>query len=102
MIGKIIAAAKELEKLGAVVDVVSCPTFGLGLPAYYVLALSEASSNLARYDAIRYGAENTTRSEGLAPRWAMGILMGTYALSAGHSDAYYKRAHRQPPGARWT
>lgn len=92
VIGKIIAAAKELEKLGAVVDVVSCPTFGLGLPAYYVLALSEASSNLARYDAIRYGAENTTRSEGLGAEVKRRILMGTYALSAGHSDAYYKRA----------
>ena len=92
VVGKIIAAAKELEKLGAVVDVVSCPTFGLGLPAYYVLALSEASSNLARYDAIRYGAENTTRSEGLGAEVKRRILMGTYALSAGHSDAYYKRA----------
>lgn len=92
VVGKIVAAAAELEKLGAVVDVVSCPTFGLGLPAYYVLALSEASSNLARYDAIRYGAENTTRSEGLGAEVKRRILMGTYALSAGHSDAYYKRA----------
>ena len=92
VVGKIVAAAEELEKLGAVVDVVSCPTFGLGLPAYYVLALSEASSNLARYDAIRYGAENTTRSEGLGAEVKRRILMGTYALSAGHSDAYYKRA----------
>ena len=70
-------------------DVVSCPTFGLGLPAYYVLALSEASLNLARYDAIRYGAENTTRSEACAEvkrasRWAL------VCASAGHSDAYYK------------
>ena len=92
VVGKIVAAAAELEKLGAVVDVVSCPTFGLGLPAYYVLALSEASSNLARYDAIRYGATNTTRSEGLGAEVKRRILMGTYALSAGHSDAYYKRA----------
>ena len=92
VVGKIVAAAEELEKLGAVVDVVSCPTFGLGLPAYYVLALSEASSNLARYDAIRYGATNTTRSEGLGTEVKRRILMGTYALSAGHSDAYYKRA----------
>ena len=92
VVGKIVAAAEELEKLGAVVDVVSCPTFGLGLPAYYVLALSEASSNLARYDAIRYGATDTTRSEGLGAEVKRRILMGTYALSAGHSDAYYKRA----------
>ena len=98
VVGKIVAAAAELEKLGAVVDVVSCPTFGLGLPAYYVLALSEASSNLARYDAIRYGATNTTRSEGLGAEVKRRILMGTYALSAGHSDAYYKRAQEMFSG----
>ena len=75
------------------------PTFGLGLPAYYVLAL-EASSNLARYDAIRYDAENTTRSEGLGAEVAA-HLMGTYALSAGRSDAYW-RAQRRGVWWRWT
>ncbi|MDA9097377.1 Asp-tRNA(Asn)/Glu-tRNA(Gln) amidotransferase subunit GatA [bacterium] len=88
----VLKAASEMEKLGATVDIVSCPTFGLGLPAYYILALSEASSNLARYDAIRYGATNTTRSSGFGDEVKRRILMGSYALSYGHSDAYYKRA----------
>mmetsp|Transcript_30156 Transcript_30156/g.74834 ORF Transcript_30156/g.74834 Transcript_30156/m.74834 type:complete len:466 (-) Transcript_30156:1190-2587(-) len=87
----IIEGAKQMEELGAVVDVVSCPSFHLGLPAYYILALSEASSNLARYDSIRFGSK-VTRSEGLGSEVKRRMLMGSYALSAGHSDAYYKRA----------
>jgi aspartyl-tRNA(Asn)/glutamyl-tRNA(Gln) amidotransferase subunit A len=94
VVDAIIESAKELEKLGAIVDVVSCPTFGLGLPAYYVLALSEASSNLARYDAVRYGAPNVSRSQGLGAEVKRRVLMGSYALSAGHADAYYKRAQK--------
>ncbi|EFJ52345.1 hypothetical protein VOLCADRAFT_86683 [Volvox carteri f. nagariensis] len=84
---------------------VSLPTFGLGLPAYYVLALSEASSNLSRYDGVRYGARTAgasdlpslfcgSRGEGLGPEVKRRILMGTYALSAGYYDAYYKRAQQ--------
>lgn len=87
---------------------VSLPTFELGLPAYYVLALSEASSNLSRYDGVRYGLRAThgaagrdlkdmycsTRGEGLGSEVKRRILMGTYALSAGYYDAYYKRAQQ--------
>lgn len=92
---------------------VSLPTFELGLPAYYVLALSEASSNLSRYDGVRYGLRATegaaaadlrdmytaTRGEGLGAEVKRRILMGTYALSAGYYDAYYKRA--QQVGGGW-
>jgi aspartyl-tRNA(Asn)/glutamyl-tRNA(Gln) amidotransferase subunit A len=87
---------------------VSLPTFDLGLPAYYVLALSEASSNLSRYDGVRYGQRASegaaardlrdmyanTRGAGLGPEVKRRILMGTYALSAGYYDAYYKRAQQ--------
>jgi aspartyl-tRNA(Asn)/glutamyl-tRNA(Gln) amidotransferase subunit A len=87
----VLQAAREMEQLGATIDIVSCPSFDLGLPAYYVLALSEASSNLARYDNIRYGAVERRR-EGFGPEVKRRILMGSFALSAGYSDAYYKRA----------
>lgn len=97
-------AAKHLESLGAVVEETTLPSFRLGLPAYYVIAVSEASSNLSRYDGVRYGmraAESKDlRSMYLASRAAMGnevrrrILMGTYALSAGYYDAYYKKAQQ--------
>ncbi|GLC34522.1 hypothetical protein PLESTB_001252100 [Pleodorina starrii] len=103
--GAIRAAARHLESLGAVVEEVSLPTFGLGLPAYYVLALSEASSNLSRYDGVRYGARapgaadlpsmfSRSRGDGLGGEVKRRILMGTYALSAGYYDAYYKRAQQ--------
>ncbi|KAG2501198.1 hypothetical protein HYH03_001012 [Edaphochlamys debaryana] len=99
------AAARHLEALGATVEEVHLPTFGLGLPAYYVLALSEASSNLSRYDGVRYGARapgaadmgslyTVSRGEGLGGEVKRRILMGAYALSAGYYDAYYKRAQQ--------
>lgn len=99
------AAARHYEALGATVEEVSLPTFGLGLPAYYVLALSEASSNLSRYDGVRYGARAAgagdlagmycgSRGAGLGDEVKRRILMGTYALSAGYYDAYYKRAQQ--------
>mmetsp|Transcript_13961 Transcript_13961/g.30176 ORF Transcript_13961/g.30176 Transcript_13961/m.30176 type:complete len:538 (+) Transcript_13961:56-1669(+) len=99
------AAAKAMEELGAVVEEVSLPNFGVGLPAYYVLALSEASSNLSRYDGVRYGARDgqaadlasmygRSRDAGLGAEVKRRILMGTYALSAGYYDAYYKRAQQ--------
>ncbi|KAG1673670.1 hypothetical protein FOA52_010538 [Chlamydomonas sp. UWO 241] len=100
------AAAAHLESLGAVVEEVDLPSYGTGLPAYYVLALSEASSNLSRYDGVRYGARveagegglagmyAQTRGQGLGPEVKRRILMGTYALSAGYYDAYYKRAQQ--------
>ena len=92
-----------VESLGAKVHEVSCPTFLFGLPAYYILALSEASSNLARYDGIRFGAQDylnmdlvdsikSSRFEGFGAEVKRRILMGTYTLSEGYSDAYYKRA----------
>ncbi|CAL8464275.1 g3810 [Coccomyxa elongata] len=97
-------AAKHLESLGADVDEVSLPSSDAGLPAYYVIATSEASSNLSRFDGVRYGlckqganireVYNETRGEGLNAEVKRRILMGTYALSAGYYDAYYKRAQQ--------
>lgn len=97
-------AAKHLEVLGATIKEVSLPSFSLGLPAYYILACSEASSNLARYDGIRYGCQapaddlmsmyGKSRSQGFGPEVKRRILMGTYALSAGYYDAFYKRAQQ--------
>lgn len=83
---------------------VSLPSFGLGLPAYYVIAPSEASSNLSRFDGLRYGPQaagataaeslRATRGERFGPEVKRRILMGTYALTAGYYDAYYKRAQQ--------
>eukprot|EP00798_Chlamydomonas_sp_ICE-L_P031197 gene31197-6344_t len=97
-------AAKHFESLGAEVEEVSLPTFRVGLPAYYVIALSEASSNLSRYDGVRYGARSdstelnamyqTSRGQGLGEEVKRRILMGTYALSSGYYDAYYKKAQQ--------
>ena len=99
------ATASHLESLGAIVEEVSLPTYANGLPAYYVIALSEASSNLSRYDGVRYGHRfrdakelremyTETRSTTLGAEVKRRILMGTYALSAGYYDAYYKRAQQ--------
>ncbi|KAL3700179.1 hypothetical protein R1sor_018201 [Riccia sorocarpa] len=98
------SAAKHLENLGAEVIEVELPKFSLGLPAYYVLAASEASSNLSRYDGARYGRREDaqelvtmygkSRDMGLGSEVKRRILMGTYALSAGYYDAYYKRAQQ--------
>lgn len=95
---------KHLESLGADVSEISLPQLDLALPAYYVLAVSEASSNLARYDGVRYGLRhpaanlrsmyNGTRQEGFGEEMKRRILMGTYALSAGYYDAYYKKAQQ--------
>ena len=80
------------------------PEFGYGLSAYYLIAPAEASSNLARYDGVRYGlrvdgddvaAMNTaTRTAGFGPEVKRRIMLGTYALSAGYYDAYYAQAQR--------
>lgn len=98
------AAVKRLGELGAEVVEVSLPSFALGLPAYYVIAPSEASSNLSRYDGLRYGPQvaagsaldqfKATRGQRFGPEVKRRILMGTYALSAGYYDAYYKRAQQ--------
>ncbi|CAN4117604.1 unnamed protein product [Withania somnifera] len=104
VISSIRGAASHLEELGCTVTEVSLPSFSLGLPAYYILASSESSSNLSRYDGIRYGKQvvadelnslyGESRAAGLGSEVKMRILMGTYALSAGYYDAYYKRAQQ--------
>jgi aspartyl-tRNA(Asn)/glutamyl-tRNA(Gln) amidotransferase subunit A len=97
-------AADDLAKAGAVVEEVAVPEMRFGLSAYYLIAPAEASSNLARYDGVRYGlrvdapdvaAMNTaTRTAGFGPEVKRRIMLGTYALSAGYYDAYYGKAQR--------
>ena len=100
-------ALARLEKLGATVHEVSCPSFGYALPAYYLIAPSECSSNLARFDAVRYGLRvgddgvrsleevmSLTREAGFGPEVKRRIMLGTYALSSGYYDAYYGQAQK--------
>lgn len=97
-------AVEELVKLGATVKEISCPRFRYGLPIYYIIAPSEASANLARYDAVKYGireeSENllemytSTRAKGFGAEVKRRIMLGTYALSAGYYDAYYLKAQK--------
>ena len=98
-------ALKLAEGLGASVERVSLPHAPHGLAAYYVIAPAEASSNLARFDGVRYGlrAEDSrdllgmytsTRHDGFGPEVKRRIMLGTYALSSGYYDAYYGRAQR--------
>lgn len=97
-------AAEVLGKAGARIGEVSLPEVVFGLSAYYVVAPAEASSNLARYDGVRYGkrvgGETTeqmmvaTRSEGFGPEVKRRIMLGTYVLSAGYFDAFYVTAQR--------
>ncbi|MCO1580894.1 Asp-tRNA(Asn)/Glu-tRNA(Gln) amidotransferase subunit GatA [Crossiella sp. SN42] len=102
------AAVATLEKLGAEVVEVSCPNFTYALPAYYLIAPSECSSNLARFDAMRYGLRvggedpaldaeqvmSLTREAGFGPEVKRRVILGTYALSAGYYDAYYGSAQK--------
>ena len=99
------ASAAQLEALGAELVEVSCPRFNDGIATYYVIAPSEASANLARYDGVKYGfrAEDAeslaamtarSRAEGFGAEVQRRILIGTYALSAGYVDAYYKKAQQ--------
>ncbi len=101
----VLAAAEQLQSLGCELVEVSCPRFNDGIATYYVIAPSEASANLARYDGVKYGyraeeaaslAEMTARSraEGFGDEVQRRILIGTYALSAGYVDAYYKKAQQ--------
>lgn len=96
-----------LESLGAKVVEVSCPSFTTALPAYYLIAPSECSSNLARFDAMRYGLRvgddgtrsaeevmSMTRAAGFGPEVKRRIMLGTYALSSGYYDAYYGQAQK--------
>lgn len=99
----VLAAAKRYEKLGANIEEVKLPSLKHALSAYYVISSAEASSNLARFDGIRYGyrSENAetlddiyknSRSEGFGPEVQRRIMLGTFALSSGYYDAYYKKA----------
>ena len=105
------AAVREgieaLVKLGAEVVEVSCPHFEYALPAYYLIAPSECSSNLARFDGVRYGMRvgddgqrsleevmSITREAGFGPEVKRRIMIGTYALSSGYYDAYYGQAQK--------
>jgi aspartyl-tRNA(Asn)/glutamyl-tRNA(Gln) amidotransferase subunit A len=98
------AVGRALEKEGATVERVSLPSSTYGLSAYYLIAPAEASSNLARYDGVRYGlrvdAEDVatmnarTRGAGFGPEVKRRIMLGTYALSAGYYDAYYAKSQR--------
>jgi len=98
------AAIKQFESLGAVPVEVSLPHAEYAVATYYVLATSEASSNLARYDGVKYGfrAEGRdlldmymkTRAQGFGPEVKRRIMLGTYTLSSGYYDAYYKKAQQ--------
>src|SRR5690349_18922975 len=98
---------EALVKLGAEVVEVSCPHFQYALPAYYLIAPSECSSNLARFDGVRYGLRvgddgnrsleevmSLTRDAGFGPEVKRRIILGTYALSSGYYDAYYGQAQK--------
>lgn len=96
-------AAKEYEKLGATLHEIQLPNTALSIPAYYVIAPAECSSNLARFDGVRYGYRcdgpknledlyKRSRTEGFGAEVKRRILIGTYALSAGYYDAYYLKA----------
>ena len=99
------SALEELKRLGAELVEVSLPNAGLSVPVYYVVAPAECSSNLARFDGVRYGHRcddpkdledlyKRSRSEGFGPEVKRRIMIGTYALSAGYYDAYYLKAQK--------
>ncbi|WP_101757623.1 Asp-tRNA(Asn)/Glu-tRNA(Gln) amidotransferase subunit GatA [Oceanicoccus sp. KOV_DT_Chl] len=99
------AAIKEYEALGATVKEISLPNTHLAVPCYYIIAPSEASANLSRFDGVRYGYRckdpkdlhdlyTRTREEGFGEEVKRRILIGTYALSAGFYDAYYRKAQQ--------
>jgi aspartyl-tRNA(Asn)/glutamyl-tRNA(Gln) amidotransferase subunit A len=107
VIGSFQRAVETLRGLGAEIVEVSCPHFDYGLPAYYLIAPSECSSNLARFDAMRYGlrvgddngnsAEQVmalTREAGFGEEVKRRVMIGTYALSSGYYDAYYGQAQK--------
>ena len=98
-------AMEDLKELGATVEEISLPITEVGLPAYYIISSAEASSNLARFDGIRYGyrTKNYTdvdelmlnsRSEAFGDEVKRRIMLGTYALSSGYYDAYYNKAQK--------
>ena len=98
-------AIKTYEKMGATIKEISLPLISHSIGVYYIVATAEASSNLARFDGVRYGhrAQNCenlmemyckTRAEGFGPEVKRRIMLGTYALSSGYYDAYYKKAQQ--------
>ncbi|MBB2495479.1 Asp-tRNA(Asn)/Glu-tRNA(Gln) amidotransferase subunit GatA [Aquipseudomonas ullengensis] len=102
---KVLAVVEELKKLGATVKDISLPNMQHAIPAYYVIAPAEASSNLSRFDGVRFGyrCENPinledlykrSRGEGFGAEVKRRIMVGTYALSAGYYDAYYLKAQK--------
>ncbi|MEB3213146.1 MAG: Asp-tRNA(Asn)/Glu-tRNA(Gln) amidotransferase subunit GatA [Leptolyngbyaceae bacterium] len=101
----VMQAVDHLKDMGATVKEITCPKFRYGVPTYYIIAPSEASANLARYDGVKYGfrKEQTedlmqmytrTRAEGFGAEVKRRIMIGTYALSAGYYDAYYLKAQK--------
>ncbi|MGY1722473.1 Asp-tRNA(Asn)/Glu-tRNA(Gln) amidotransferase subunit GatA [Blastococcus sp. SYSU DS0533] len=107
VLARVAEAVALLEGMGAEVRPVSCPAFDLALPAYYLIAPSEASSNLARFDGVRYGLRvgddgsrdldevmALTREQGFGPEVKRRIILGTYALSSGYYEAYYGQAQK--------
>lgn len=99
------AAISDLEKQGAIVSEISLPKQGLGIAAYYIVAPAECSSNLSRFDGVRFGYRcedpvnledlyKRSRGEGFGDEVKRRIMVGTYALSAGYYDAYYLKAQR--------
>ena len=99
------AALKEYQALGAELKEISLPNTALSIPAYYIIAPAEASSNLSRFDGVKFGYRcesptdiedlyKRTRAEGFGPEVKSRILVGTYALSEGFYDAYYKKAQQ--------
>ena len=102
---RVMEAAKQLETLGATVVPVRMPILDYAIPAYYILACAEASSNLSRYDGVKYGYRPehfedlhdlylTARSEGFGAEVKRRIMLGAFALSSGYYDAYYNKALR--------
>ncbi len=98
-------AIEQLKHLGAEITEISCPRFHYGLPTYYIIAPSEASANLARYDGVKYGLRAPdpdnlldmymrTRAMGFGAEVKRRIMVGTYVLSAGYYDAYYLKAQK--------
>ncbi len=101
----IMVAVKEFEKLGATIKEISLPNLQLSIPSYYVIAPSEASSNLSRFDGVRFGHRcddpkdlldmyTRSRAEGFGTEVQKRIMVGTYALSEGYYDAYYLKAQK--------
>lgn len=97
------AVAEKLQEAGAIVEEISLPFLDYVIPTYYIIASAEASSNLSRFDGIRYGFRtenydgltdlyNATRSEGFGKEVKKRILLGTFVLSSGYYDAYYRKA----------